>query len=96
MRLPRFWRRWVAIIAVALALAVVAVRSLDSPSWIYYYRVADDHTLVVGTVTGPSAWTRITGVIETPTSITITVSSILVQIGAGTAVGVPVESTPTA
>jgi hypothetical protein len=93
MRLPRLWRRWVVVVATVLVLAVAAVRSLDSPSWIYYYRVVDERTLVVGTVTGPGAWTRVTSVIETPSTVTITVSSLLVQLGPGTAVGVPVEST---
>jgi hypothetical protein len=93
MRLPRLWRRWVAVVAVVLVLAVAAVRSLDSPSWIYYYRVVDGHTLVVGTVTGPGAWTRVTSVTETPLTVTITVSSLLVQLGPGAAFGIPVEST---
>ena len=95
MRLPSLWRRWALLVVVVLVLVVAAVRGLDSPSWIYYYRVVDEHTLVVGTVTGPGAWTRVTSVIETPTAVTITVSSLLVQLGPGTAVGVPVESTAT-
>ena len=95
MRLPRLRRRWVVLVVVVLVLVVAAVRGLDSPSWIYYYRVVDEHTLVVGTITGPGAWTRVTSVVETPAAVTITVSSLLVQIGPGTAVGVPVESTAT-
>ena len=68
-----------------MVLVIVAIHSLDSPSWIYYYRVVDDRTLVLGTVTGQGAMTRVTSVTETPTKVTITVSSLLVQIGAGTA-----------
>jgi hypothetical protein len=93
MRLPRLWRRWVIVIATVLILGVAAVRSLDSPSWIYYYRVIDERTLIVGTVTGPGAWTRVTSVTETPSTLTITVSSLLVQLGPGAAVGVAVETT---
>jgi hypothetical protein len=93
MRLPRLWRRWVAVVAVVLVLAVAAVHSLDSPSWIYYYRVVDERTLIVGTSAGPGAWTRVTSVIETPSTVTITVSSLVVQLGPGTAVGVNAEST---
>lgn len=93
MRLPRLWRRWVAVVAVVLVLAVAAVHSLDSPSWIYYYRVVDEHTLVVGTVTGRNAWTRVASVVETPTTVTITVSSLSIQLGPGSTVGIPVEST---
>lgn len=95
MRLPRLWRRWVAIVVVILVLAVAAIRSLDGPSWIYYYRVADEHTLVVGTVAGPGAWTRVTNVAETASTVTITVSSLLIRLGPGTAVGIPVESVAT-
>ena len=88
------WRRVIALVAVAV-LVVGAIRSLDSPSWIFYYRVVDDHTLVVGTVAGPGGWTRVTSVTETPATVTITVSSLVVQIGAGTASGVLVESNAT-
>jgi hypothetical protein len=91
MRLPRLRQRWIAV-AVVLVLVVTAVRLLDSASWIYYYRVVDDRTLVVGTVTGPGAWTRVTSVTETPATVTITVSSLLIRLGPGTAVGIPVES----
>ena len=91
MRLARVRRRWITV-AVVLLLVIVAVRLLDSASWIYYYRVVDDQTLVVGTVTGPGAWTRVTNVTETPATVTITVRSLVVQLGPGTAVGVPVES----
>ena len=94
MRKPRHGRRWLVVVVVLLLL-VAAFRALDGASWIYYYRVVDDRTLVVGTVTGPRAWTRVTSVIETPTTVTITVNSLVVQIGGGTAVGISVESTAT-
>ena len=91
MRLARVRRRWIAV-AVVLILVIATVRLLDSASWIYYYRVVDDQTLVVGTVTGPGAWTRVTNVTETPATVTIIVSSFLIQFGPGPAVGGPVES----
>ena len=91
MRFPRRRRRWIAA-AVLLLLVLAVVRLLDGASWIYYYRVVDDRTLVVGTVTGPGAWTRVTSITETPSTVTITVSSLLVRFLPGTAVGVPVES----
>ena len=93
MRLPRVRRRWITVAVVLLVVG--AVRLLDGASWIYYYRVVDDRTLVVGTVTGPGAWTRVTGVTETPATVTIIVSSFLIQFGPGTAVGVPVEPVAT-
>jgi hypothetical protein len=88
-------RRWVVAVAIVLVLAVLAVRSLDSPSWIFYYRVIDERTLVVGTAPGPGAWTRVTSVIETPSTVTITVSSLFVRLGPGTSEAVAVESTAT-
>jgi hypothetical protein len=88
-RLPR--RRWV-VAAVVVILLITMIRLLDSASWIFYYRVVNDRTLIVGTVTGPGAWTRVTSVTERPSTVTITVSSFFVQPGPGTGVGVPVES----
>ena len=81
--------------AVVLVLVVTAVRLLDSASWIYSYRVVDDKTLVVGTITGPGAWTRVTSVTETPSTVTITVNSFLIQLGPRTGVGIAVESVAT-
>ncbi len=82
---------WIAI-AVLLILVVTVRPLLDSASRIYYYRVSDDRTLIVGTVTGPIAWTRVTSIVETPSTVTITVSSLSVQLGPGTALGYNVES----
>jgi len=70
-RLPRPRRRWI-VLAIVLVLVVTAVRLLDAGSSIDYDRVVDDHTLVAGTVTGPGAWTRVTNVTETRSTVTIT------------------------
>ncbi len=91
MSVPRVRRRWVALALVAL-VAFVAYRLLDSPTWIYYYRVLDDRTLLVGTGTGPGAWVRVTDVAEQPSTVTITVRSIYIQLGPATSEGIPYES----
>jgi hypothetical protein len=91
MRLPRLRRRWIVVIGAVLVVLFATYRALDRPSWIYYYRVGDDRTLVVGTSEAPNAWTRVTQVSETPTTVTITVSSIVIQLGPGAAYAVPVE-----
>ena len=91
MRRPRLRRRWI-VVGLVLVLAIAAVRALDSASWISYYRVVDDRTLVVGTVTGPGAWTRVTSVAETESTVTIGVSSLLFQPGPGISLGIPVET----
>ena len=89
MLILRRWRRFAAI-GVILVLVVLSARALDSKSTIEYYRVVDDRTLSVGTIEGHNAWTRVTALDETPTTVTIRVSSLLLQLGAGTADGVPV------
>ena len=73
-------------------MAFVAYRLLDSPTWIYYYRVLDDRTLLVGTGTGPGAWVRVTDVAETPSTVTITVRSLYIQLGPTTSEGIAYES----
>lgn len=91
MRIRRPRRRWV-VLALVVVLVFVTYRLLDSATWIYYYRVVDDRTLVVGTLTGPGAWVRVTSVTETTTTVTITVSSLFIQLGPSTSLGVPYES----
>jgi hypothetical protein len=74
-------------IATVIAFAVVgfaAVKLLDRPAALYYARPVDNHTLAIGTVTGPGTWTRVTAVQETSDRIVITVSSLSAPLpGAG-------------
>lgn len=91
MRVPRLRRRWV-VLALVAAVVFTGYRLLDTATWIYYYRVVDDHTLVVGTVSGPGAWARVTSVTETPTTVTIIASNFFFQLGPSTAEGVGYES----
>ena len=91
MRVPRLRWRWIAAAAV-LVLVIAAVRLLDSATWIYYYRVVDDRTLLVGTISGEGATVRVTKVTEAPTTVTITVSTFFFQLGPGTSIGIPYES----
>jgi hypothetical protein len=91
MKPPTLRRHWVVLAAV-LILAVAAFRLLDRPSQIFYYRVADDCTLAVGTSEGVGAWTWITDLSETPSTVTITVSSLYVRLGPATDSAVWVES----
>jgi hypothetical protein len=86
------WLRLAVILVVVVVLAFTAFQLLDSPSRIEYYRVVDDRTVAVGTVSGPRAWVRVTGVTETSTDVTITVRTFFVQLGPSTAVGINYES----
>ena len=87
-------RRWRALVVIGLVLIVVvlSVRALDHASTIEYYRVVDDQTLAVGTAEGHNAWTRVTALDETPATITVTVSSVTIQLGPGTADALLVET----
>jgi len=93
-RLPGSRRRWAAL-AVAVAAVVLAVIALDSPSRIESYRVIDDRTIAVTTVEGRGAWTRVGGVEESATAVAISIRSFRIQLGAGTAEGIPTETTVT-
>jgi hypothetical protein len=77
---------------LALVLVFLVYSSLDRPTWIDYYRVVDDHTLLAGTISGPGANVRVTNVTETAEAVTITVSSFYFQFGPAAAVGYPYES----
>lgn len=61
---------------VVVALVAIAIRLLDASGPIFTYRVIDDYTLGIGTVTGPGTWTRVTAVTETSSSISVTVNSL--------------------
>lgn len=74
-RVSRLRHRWVVLIIV-LILGFVAVRLADQGFPIHHYSVIDDHTLILGTVTGPWTWTRITSVTETTSLVTVGVSSL--------------------
>ena len=73
--LHRSRRRWAPLIII-IALAAVFVRPLDTAAFIDSYRVIDDHTIAVRTVSGPGTWTRVTGVTESASSVTVSVSSL--------------------
>jgi hypothetical protein len=95
VRVPPVRRRWAKVALAALAIALVVLVTyglLDSPTRIYYYRVLDERTLAVGTISGPGARVRVTDVAETPSTVTITARSLFIQLGPGTAGGVPYES----
>lgn len=90
MRRPGVRRRGDVLVFVLLSVLVVGFvtyQLLDSPTYIYYYRVLDERTLMVDTVTGPGAQVRVTAVAETPSTVTITVRSLYIRLGAGTSVG---------
>ena len=64
-----------AVLATVLLVVLLAAKLLDRPTHIYYYRVIDDRTIVVGVLTGPATWTRLTGITERSDTVTVQVSS---------------------
>jgi hypothetical protein len=74
---PRVRRRWV-VLAVVVILLLAAVRLADRGAAIDYYRVIDDHTVAIGTASGPLTWVRVTSLSESSDSINVGVSSIAV------------------
>lgn len=75
MRVPGSRRRWLALGLIAV-MAIAVFRYEDRAQTIDFYRVVDQQTILVDTSTPPTAWTRVTGVTENPTTIAITVSTI--------------------
>ena len=92
--MPRVRRRWIVVAAALLAI-VVAYRLLDVPTYIWQYRVIEEHTLLLETIDGPGAWVRVTDVDETPTQVAVTVRSVHIQLGPSTAEGYVYESLAT-
>jgi hypothetical protein len=92
MRIPRPRRRWL-VLAGLVILVIASVRALDRPMLIDSYRVIDSQTLGVETITGPGSWTRVTGVTEKSSSVTITVSSLDVPFVPRSDVGQSLELT---
>src|SRR3954466_2977186 len=71
----RFRRRWIAL-GVVVLLTFVSVRSLDRSAPIFYFRVVNDRTLVLGSVSGPGTWTRPTRLEEGADTVTLGVNSL--------------------
>lgn len=74
MKVPRLRRRWV-VIAIAVVATLVAVRLLDQPFALESYRLVDPQTVVVTGYGTKSAWTHVTGVVESEAAVTISVNS---------------------
>lgn len=74
MKILRRRRRWVALVIVVLVV-VATIRLLDQPLALESYRMSDPQTLEVVGYGAKTAWTRVTDVSETETTVTISVNS---------------------
>lgn len=71
---------WPLALGIAILATVVGVGgvflALDVRAPLTYYYVLDDTHIVVGAGTEPSLWSRVTSVVESPTSVTVVVRSV--------------------
>ena len=88
----------VTAFAVAfVSLAILAGGQLNShvrvngETRMEFYRQIDARTIAVTVVVSPHGWTRVTGVVETATEVRISVESLVIQLGPGTAEAAIVE-----
>ncbi len=97
MTIPRPRRRWLLLSTILfvvfclIGMAACTILVTDRAVRIDYYRVVDQKTLVIGAETDTSSWTRVTSVVETATTVTITVRALPPPIRNGTGGGQGVE-----
>jgi len=90
MRVPHIRRRWL-VLATLVVLVLVTVRLLYQPLTLDSYRVLDTQTLVVTGHGAPGAWTNLSDVTETDTTVTIRVDAFTFTPFPGTAAGYPLD-----
>ncbi len=85
-----------ALLAV-VSIAILAGGQLNShvrvngESRMESYRQIDARTIAITMAVSPYGWTRLTGVVETPTEVRISVESLVIQVGPGAAYAQIVE-----
>jgi len=90
MKIPRLRRRWVVLLIVVV-VAFGTFRLHDQPVALESYRMVDPQTLDVVGYVSHTAWTHVTGVTETDTTVTITVNSFVANALPTTAEAVRIE-----
>ncbi len=71
------WRRNLAITVLVVIVVLVGYVSLTlRPQQVVFYRVVNDHTLVVQAQAGVLLWPHLSGLTETDTQVSVTVSGI--------------------
>jgi hypothetical protein len=90
MKVPKVRRRWVAL-AVLVVLLLATLRLLYQSLTLESYRTLDPQTLVVVGYGAPGAWTRVSNVSETESTVTVNVDKFTFQPLPGTDLGAPIE-----
>ncbi len=88
MTVPKVRRRWVVLAGVIVVL-FVTLQLLIRPLTLESYRTLDPQTLVVLGYGGRDAWTRVSDLSETQSTVTVSVDKFWVQLGPGTAAAYP-------
>jgi hypothetical protein len=77
LRPASHWRRNLAIAVLVVVVVLVGYVALTfRPQQVVFYRVVNDHTLVVQAQAGVLLWPHLSGLTETPTQVLVTVSGI--------------------
>src|SRR5689334_18983600 len=73
-------RPYLVVAVVLLSIAALAVyQVLNSTAWIYYYRLTDDQTLMLGVTSGPGADVHLERLVEAPDRVTVTVIAVYIS-----------------
>jgi hypothetical protein len=77
LRPASHWRRNLAIAVLVVVVVLVGYVALTfRPQQVVFYRVVNDHTLVVQAQAGVLVWPHLSGLTETATQVAVTVSGI--------------------
>ena len=90
MNVPKVRRRWVAL-AVVIVFLLATLRLLYQPLTLESYRSLDPRTLVVVGYGASGAWTRVSDVSETESTVSISVDKFTFTPLPGTGLGAPIE-----
>jgi hypothetical protein len=90
MKIPKVRRRWVAL-AVVIVVLLATLRLLYQPLTLESYRTLDPQTLLVVGYGAPDAWTRVSDLSETLSTVTVSVDKFTFQFLPGTTLGAPIE-----
>jgi hypothetical protein len=79
------------VVFLVIGLVVASILGSDRAVRIDYYRVVDQQTLVIGAEIDNHTWTRVTSLVETATTVTITVRELQAPIRGGAGGGQGLE-----
>ena len=90
VRVPEVRRRWI-VLAVVIVLALATLRLLYQPLTLDSYRVLDQQVLVVTGHGYHGAWTRLSEVDETESTVMVRVDAFTLVPGPSTGLGSPLD-----